>query len=308
MLFWMAAPVLLCADIASLHPLYTPETTATNPALVGIWGTKGSAEFRIEAEGEQGYRVIIDGEQVFTLRLVRVGSETVGDVAFTAKFFDAALPIHAFARLRLQGDQLRVDGLGSNELETRIRRTRQPPHEQLNTGGEELLVLTAATPELHRFVLDCLEQPDSFGNSMTFERAGPEVTAADLNERSWKVAARRGAARDQYVEAVRQAEEAVALIHDNPGYWNTVAAARLRAGRIDQALAALGIAESLRREIDPGDLAVRVLILCSLGRDAEARQAMDGLRAALANHRHCGISDILTLLWEAEDLMAPGRK
>ena len=75
------------AGIGSLRPLYTPETAAVNPALVGLW-VDGGITFRIEPDAKAGYRVILSGEQYLTFRLVQLGTETIAGVAFPGKLFD----------------------------------------------------------------------------------------------------------------------------------------------------------------------------------------------------------------------------
>src|ERR1039458_4711843 len=173
------------AGILSLRPLYTPETAVLNPALVDLWGTILS--FRIEPDAKAGYRVILSGEQFLTFRLVQLGTETIADCEFPDKPFEPRLPMHRFARLRLEGNALRVDWLGSKELGQRIVRTGSPRHEQLEIDGEDVLLLTGSTAELQHFLLECLKQPDAFEDSEKFERTGPEPRAADLNQQSWAV-------------------------------------------------------------------------------------------------------------------------
>jgi tetratricopeptide (TPR) repeat protein len=294
------------AGILSLRPLYTPETAVLNPALVDLWGTILS--FRIEPDAKAGYRVILSGEQFLTFRLVQLGTETIADCEFPDKPFEPRLPMHRFARLRLEGNALRVDWLGSKELGQRIVRTGSPRHEQLEIDGEDVLLLTGSTAELQHFLLECLKQPDAFEDSEKFERAGPEPRAADLNQQSWAVVYNCCASPEASATALRHAEEAVSLAAGDAEYWRTLATARYRMGRFTDALAAIGRAESLRKEASPDDLALRAMTLQRLGQEEEARRDLDGLRQMLASHRYCGDEETRSLLQEAEKLIVPKGK
>src|ERR1035441_6833070 len=313
------------AGILSLRPLYTPETAVLNPALVDLWGTILS--FRIEPDAKAGYRVILSGEQFLTFRLVQLGTETIADCEFPDKPFEPRLPMHRFARLRLEGNALRVDWLrlqgprlpmhrfarlrlegnalrvdwlGSKELGQRIVRTGSPRHEQLEIDGEDVLLLTGSTAELQHFLLECLKQPVAFEDSEKFERAGPEPRVADLNQQSWAVVYNCCASPEASATALRHAEEAVSLAAGDAEYWRTLATARYRMGRFTDALAAIGRAESLRKEASPDDLALRAMTLQRLGQEEASRRDLDGLRQMLASHRYCGDEETRSLLQEAE--------
>jgi hypothetical protein len=94
---WLAAPLLVAADVASLYPIYTPETVITIPEFGGLW-----ADFRIHPNGSNGYVVVMEGEQISKVHLARIGGDTFADVS--VKFMDAAMPLHMVARLRFEAD------------------------------------------------------------------------------------------------------------------------------------------------------------------------------------------------------------
>lgn len=306
---FLLAPAIVFADggIASLRPLYTPETAVLNPALVDLW-VDGGTSFRIEPDDKAGYQVILGGEQFLAFRLVQLGSETIADIVFPSKLFEPRLPMHRFGRIRLEGNALLVDWLGSEELEQRIVRSGSPRHEQVDADGEDLLILTGSTAELQRFLLDCLKQPDAFKESDKYERAGPEPRAVELNDRSWAVVSDRSARPDACASALKQAEEAVKLIPGDPNYWNTLGAAQYRAGRFSEALAAITRAGQLRKADSPEDMVFRAMAHHQLGEKAEAKKLLGDLQKMLGDSRYREDLDMLKLLHQAEDLIAPKGK
>jgi hypothetical protein len=310
------------AGILSLRPIYTPETAAVNPALVDLWTetTEHSfgITFRIEADGDTGYQVVSGREQVATIHLVQLGGETIADLVFIQqKSFFPQLSVHYFARLRVEGNTLHVDGLGGEKLVERIERTGSPRYERLRMEGpdEDYLVLTASTAELRQFVLDFLKRPEDFDSS-TYERAGPKQRAADLNEQSWAVVSWRGASPEAWATALKQAEEAVRLVSDDPEYWSTLGAAQYRVGRFNESLAALARAEQLRNAASIEDLIFRAMSHQQLGQKEKAQTVLLGELSKMLRdprnlgdlQRYCGEQDKRSLLREAEDLIAPKGK
>jgi tetratricopeptide (TPR) repeat protein len=317
-LLFLLTPVIVFADqgIASLHPLYTKETAVRNPALVGLW-----SQIRIEPDGETGYEVSTRGSEKAELKfhLVEIGGEMIADIVFERDSdLGGALPAHLIARVRVEGDTLRADLLGSEELANRIRQTGSPRYElltkeELNDNNQDVLLLTASSAELRRFVLDCLKQPDAFTDPLTFTRSGPEQQADDLNDRSWAVV--RGPANpDAYAKALQQAQEAVNLVGDNASYLRTLGAALYRAGRYSEALAALARAGQPGKTTSPAGLVFRAMAHQQLGETALAKAALGELRKMLDDSKtpgdspSCGDQELPDLVREAENLIAPKAK
>ncbi|MCX6629841.1 MAG: hypothetical protein NTW28_19660 [Candidatus Solibacter sp.] len=305
------------AGIVSLRPLYTPETAVLNPALVDLWTDKGIT-FRIEADGDTGYQVVVDREQVATIHLVQLGGETIADLVFIQQqSFFPQLSIHYFARLRVEGNTLHVDGLGGEKLVKRIERTGSPRYERLpmESHGEDYMVLTASTAELRQFVLDFLKLPEDFADSSTYERAGPKERAADLNERRWAVVSGRSSP-EEYAKGLERAQEAVRLVPSDPEYWSTLGAAQYRSGAFNESLGALARAEQLRNAASIEDLIFRAMSHQQLGQKEKAQTVLLGELSKMLGdprylgdlQRYCGDQDKRSLLLEAEKLVVPKGK
>jgi hypothetical protein len=326
---FLLVPVIVYAHagLVSLRPLYTPETAVLNPALIDLWTEKGSflsITFRIEPDGDSGYRVVEphDQKEFVTIHLVQLGGETIADIVFIPQSSPPQLSVHCFARLRVEGNTLHVAFLGGERILQQIERTGSPRYERLTEDGwdGEVLILPASTAELRQFVLDCLKQPDAFGSytdmSSTYERAGPEKRAWDLNAQSWPVVSWGGASAEEYARALKQAEEAVMLVSDHPDYWSTLGAAQYRVGRFREALTAITRAEQLRKSASPEDLIFRAMSHQQLGQNEEAKTVLLGDLSKMLRdpgylgdlQRYCGQQDKRSLLLEAENLIAPKAK
>jgi hypothetical protein len=321
---WIAvllAPAVLCAGetrLVALRPLYTPETAVLNSALPDLWGDLFS--FRIEPDGAGGYKVKdpTGGQDYASFHLVQLGGETIADVVFGQSELGLfQLPVHSLARVRVEGNTLRVDWLGSEELTRQVEQAGQPRHERLRVEGQDddFLVLTASSAKLQEFVLDCLKRPGTFGESDDFERAGPKDKAADLNSRSRPVVSGQ-ANREAYAAALQQAAEAVRLVPGEPDYWSTLGAAQYRAGAFNEALAALARAEQLRKSASPDDLIFRAMSYRQLGQTAQAKSVLLGDLSKMLHdpqylgdlQQYCGDQDRRSLFREAEDLISPKEK
>jgi hypothetical protein len=313
----LLAPAALCAgesEFVALRPLYTTETAVLNPALVDLWSNILS--FRVEPDGHRGYvlKDPTDEQEIGRFHLVQLGGETVADVVFgdVQPLLLLQLPVHCFARVRVEGGSLHVAWLGTGELARQIERTGLPRHERLQVEGrdDDFVVLTASSAELRKFLLDCLKLPDAFGDPGDFERAGPQDRAADLNGQSRHVAIGQ-ASREAYAAALKQAEEAARLVPGEPAYWSTLGAAQYRAGFFNEALAALARAAQLRKSATPEDLIFRAMAHLQLGQTAEAKAALGEASELLRDprslgelERYCGDQDSRNLIHEAEDLIA----
>jgi len=126
----------------------------------------------------------------------------------------------------------------------------------------------------------------------------------------------RGNQPEAYASALQQAEEAVRLDPDEPDYWTTLGAARYRAGRFNEALAALTRAEQLLKSASIEDLIFQAMSQQQLGQKDEAKAVLlDELSKILGDprylgdlQRYCGEQDKQSLLREAENLIVPKGK
>jgi tetratricopeptide (TPR) repeat protein len=333
LLFLIAAAIAWAGGgIVSLRPLYTEETVVSNSALVDLWTDRNDSctnfcltiTLRIEPDGDSGYDVILpQGQQVAaTMHLVQLSGETIADIVFNSQeSFPPKLDIHFFARIRVDGDTLHTDFLGGEKLLQQIERTGSPRFERLTEGDwkGDVLILPASTADLRQFLVDCLKQPDAFGDSTktsTLKRAGPKERAADLNQRSRTTANWPGAGPEAYAAALQEAEEAITLVPTDADYWSTLGAARYRAGRFSEALVALTRAEQLRKSVSIEDLIFRAMSHKQLRQEDEAKAILLGELSKLFGdprylgdmQRYCGEQDKRSRLEEAEDLIVPKRK
>jgi hypothetical protein len=298
-----AAPLLLRAEIAALRPIYTPETVVAVPEITGVWDDK--LALRIEPDDGNGYDVFADAKPLFNVHFVRLDHELIADIAIPTRLLDLSLPFHGFARVRVQGDRMVVDWLGSGTFEERIRTAAYPKHEMIDLNGD-FIILTGSAAELQEFVKTSFADPDAFGNSDTLMRAGIEVRASDLNRQAW--AALVGEQLTNSTKALAQAEEAVTLVNNEAEYWDTLALARLRVDRVQDALGAVIRAESLRSAPDPADLAIHGMVFQELGQKTEAQAVLARLRILFADHSHCESSSLLRLYRQAAESIDPKKK
>ncbi len=306
----LLAPALLAAaddSLVFLHPLTGP--AAHDPALADAWVAE-YASLMIEPEGRDAYRLEIGGmmheSSVFRFRLVEIAGEKVADIMMEGPDPDLQ-PIrgHRLARLRVDGDTLNIDVIGSELLRKRITQTRSPRHERVQDPGKDVLVVvTAAGAELRRFVEDCLKHPEML-ESETFTRADPEEKASALDERSRKIVLKAGREPDAYRSALQSAEEAVRLAPADADYRNTLGAALYRLGRYSEALTAIAHAENLRQEPDSDDLAFRAMIHFKLGEKEQAEPLLTKIRKMVGDEPPCRAQEEMPLLKQALELTAP---
>ena len=313
-----AAAVLLHAQVwrvVSLHPLYTPETEVRKPALEDLWTEDPgiiTINFRLEPDKAGGYQVVM-GKPAAELHFVQLGKETLADVVFaqesSGEHLFAPLDMHLIFRFRLEGDTLHVDVLGSDELYNRMKETGSPRHEVLDAKSDDSpnLILTASTAELRQFLLDNQEKPDAFSECLVVHRAGPDLRAQELNERSWDTVSDRSGSAESYSNALDQAQEAVRLVPDSANYWNTLAAALYRTDQYSQALAAIAYAVELRGKTVPEDLAFQAMALHKTGKTEDAVKVLADLQKLVADPRECG-DENQRLYLEAQNLITPKEK
>jgi tetratricopeptide (TPR) repeat protein len=302
-------PAILYAEagLAALRPLHTPATAVLNPALVDVWTQADEKQllaitFRIEPDGDTGYRVMADRASVADRHPVQLGGETIADMTFAPTPFLPQINAHNLAR-PIEGKTLHADWLDGKRLVAQIERRELPRVERVSEGwSDDVLGLTWSTTELRQFVPDCPKRPDAFQPS-TYERADPARQAGNLYERS------SGATHpEDLATALKDAQEAVNLIPGNPDYWRTLEAAQYRAEDFSAALAALTRAALLRQDDSPEDLAFRAMAHHQLGEVREAAKLLGELRKMLPDSRGREDQDLVRLFHEGEALIAPKGK
>ncbi len=127
--------------------------------------------------------------------------------------------------------------------------------------------------------------------------------AAALNNLAWLVARRPGATRDEAAAAVALAARAVAIEPAAGAYWNTLGAARYRAGDLDASADALRQSMRLRSGGDAYDWLFLAVIRHRQGNAAEARRWLDRSVAWIDESRATRDPDLIRLRDEAARLV-----
>jgi WD40 repeat protein len=128
-----------------------------------------------------------------------------------------------------------------------------------------------------------------------------------LNERSWMVVVKPGAAAADYAKALRHAEAACRLLPDNGQSLNTLGVAQYRNAKYREAVDTLLRSDKLNaKRFDgsiPGDLAFLAMAYHRLGEKGEAEKARAQLRESMKTKRWANDAEALMLTKEAETLL-----
>jgi WD40 repeat protein len=131
-------------------------------------------------------------------------------------------------------------------------------------------------------------------------------TPIQLNEAARKVVKIRGAGKEAYAQAQRQAEAAVIRAPDNWLFLNTLGAAEFRAGRYLHALGALTRSEQLNATKEGPhrvNLAFLAMTQHQLGKKDEAKATLDRLREVMKQSRWAEDAESVSFMLEAEELI-----
>lgn len=181
----LALPVLLNACIVtSIRPFYFDRDVVEVPDLLGRWSAGGS-ELRTLERSEDGYLWKVDDDGDETL-LEATFFEFQGELFYDYvlhedEFGDDDLLVfavrtHSVARVRLEGDELRVEEMSYERLEKMLE--SEAPELDLDHARDpdDRIVLTGSTTELQGFLAWCLATEGCFA-------AGPdEVTVLKRRE------------------------------------------------------------------------------------------------------------------------------
>jgi len=173
----------------SLNALATPETTVTDPDLVGRWidAEDQDTAYVVTAEGENAYHLKCIPKDAskrpleFSFQLCRLADTRFIDMTVTKgaaeelndKYGTCALTAHVFMKARRKGDDLTVwqvkndwltDGLKSGEIKL-AHATVRPPGED-----KESFVLTGSTAELQSFFRKNADAEEAWDKPTNFKR------------------------------------------------------------------------------------------------------------------------------------------
>lgn len=170
------------AQVSSLEPLFGDGDAMALPELAGSWEDAEDAStvlsFRPTGEHEFEFSVADDGNQEpggLVVRLVRLGNEVYWDL--TARpaqdeglWGEHRLPLHSFARIRLEGDRLEIACLNPRWLKKAAEEGRI--EKALERADRMLLV--GSTTELQRLILEHGEEAGFLDKPNVFRRRDAE--------------------------------------------------------------------------------------------------------------------------------------
>ena len=178
----LAGSVFLAGCVATLHPIYTDDDVAFDPALLGLWRDAEDAgeTWAFTAAGGDAYRLVFterDGEKgAFVVHLARIGGATFLDLypeerehPASSLYEDHWIRAHTFLLVEALGPELR---LRAPETEWLARYLAEHPDALAHEDLGESVVITASTEELQRFVLRHLETEGAFGYLAILKREG----------------------------------------------------------------------------------------------------------------------------------------
>lgn len=153
-----------CGPALSIHPLYTEQDLVSDLPLEGAWTDPDNDEVWRFTKSNDGYEVVEmktgDAAQVakYNVHLLRLREWLFLDIAPQAQP-DLAIPGHMFAKVWMEGGDLRLVLLDEDWLKQMAEAGRAP---QSVVGPAKQLILTAPTLELQSFVLANAADPKAF--------------------------------------------------------------------------------------------------------------------------------------------------
>ncbi len=187
-LFLIGAAICSCLScfVPSLYPLFEDKDLVFEPALVGTWQGKDSADTWTFSKNGNEYQLIsvqakykenppakgVAGETVtFQARLGRLGKFLFLDVTpdewpenrevHNDLFNMHIIQAHTIWRVWLEKDLLRIASLNDEWLEKAIENGKVTIH-HAQVSSKDPLILTAITAELQEFVMKYAEDREAF--------------------------------------------------------------------------------------------------------------------------------------------------
>jgi len=159
----LAAPILLAACVPSVNPLYTADTIAFRPELLGAWKEKPESEdsWTFTKSGENAYTVVIQDKEsssTFAGHLVKLDDTLYLDLFPTEDVLEKAkvggmyrvalIPGHLFAKIKL-GKTLEIQMLNPDGFKEFL--SANPKAIAHAVPEPDRFVITAPTDELQKF-------------------------------------------------------------------------------------------------------------------------------------------------------------
>lgn len=183
---FMAAIVPLIAllegcKLFSLHPLYTKDDIVRTQAIEGKWRWDESGSYLLIAvEDDSAYRFTqVDGPDTtdYLMHLTQLGGELFMDLypyescgVMKGESKDCRkleylvqnfIPVHSFSKVEIGQEKLVITEFDVDRLKSLFRQNRiRLRHEKLDE--EDLIILTASTPDLRKFIGKYAGDPKAF--------------------------------------------------------------------------------------------------------------------------------------------------
>jgi hypothetical protein len=179
-----------CLPLSSLHPLYTDEQLIFEEKLVGKWsGTNDRNIWEFRQNGEKAYklRILEEGKEgLFEAHLVQLE-----DMMFLDIFPDDAtldnvqdfykihiLPMHTFAKIEQMDPNLVLQIMDLDKVREILKSDPNLMKHEVLDGNN--IILTAATQDLQKFVIEYAGTEGVFGGARVFSRCEPLYTDEDV--------------------------------------------------------------------------------------------------------------------------------
>jgi hypothetical protein len=178
----LALTVLTGCVTLSVYPYYTAKDVTFDPALVGVWAEPGKTNadretWTFERVDDQSYRLTVtedDKKTGYDARLFKLKGHTLLD-CLPRERTDCLIPGHVLLRVdslqpALEMRLLDYGWLGKliEKQPKAIRHVMVPGYGQ--KADDEMLVLTADTAELQKFVLKHLQTEDAWSDKIEMTR------------------------------------------------------------------------------------------------------------------------------------------
>lgn len=174
--------LLFSGCLASLHPLYTPDTERFESSLLGLWKAEGES-FQFEAAKDNShykltYRYDSDGKQEeMEAHLVKLGEHYYLDLKrwretediFGESVLAPTIDAHNFVRIRWDRKQLQIILFDGEKIVQLLEQRRaRIKHEKID---RDQFVLTAQPEELQQFVRKYADELLDFSGSLVLVKS-----------------------------------------------------------------------------------------------------------------------------------------
>ena len=184
----LAATLTGCV-VTSVHPFYTAQDVAFEPALLGRWLADDPANsFEFKKAGDDHYQIVITEKENKSSEsaayLFKLDGQLFLDHSPTNPPDLALLPLHQISKVTMAGDTFTIASMRYEWLRDQMTNSPAPLRHEVVTQkdekgqGDSRIVLTASTQDLQQFILRNVNTDRAWENPTTFHRA-PRPAPAD---------------------------------------------------------------------------------------------------------------------------------